>query len=176
MECGGKEVRADAVWVSMPFRVEGPVINALAFLPRLIAVLGRHYSSAARTPALSRIAQERGPCSTSERASKLTVRPRAHYVSSSQLRTFGRMRLCRRSANTGREQHRYWCGTLCNAYGGDDCKALLARLAVMPSRPMIANRCMRRRMGDHVVTEVRKSRLSLVYLPEASCAVPMPIG
>ena len=61
MECGGKEVRADAVWVSMPFRVEGPVINALAFLPRLIAVLGRHYSSAARTPALSRIAQERGP-------------------------------------------------------------------------------------------------------------------
>ena len=61
MECGGKEVRADAVWVSMPFRVEGPVINALAFLPRLIAVLGRHYLSAARTPALSRIAQERGP-------------------------------------------------------------------------------------------------------------------
>src|SRR6516162_11435792 len=47
MECGGKEVRADAVWVSMPFRVEGPVINALAFLPRLIAVLGRHYSHAA---------------------------------------------------------------------------------------------------------------------------------
>ena len=49
-----------------------------------------------------------------------------------------------------RSQHHCWCGALCNAYCGVgcDCKTLLATLVIMPSRPTIANRCMRRRMGD----------------------------
>jgi hypothetical protein len=70
-------------------------------------------------------------------------------IISFNIRVISALRSSLPSRRSLRYQHHCWCGALCNAYCGAacDCKTLLATLVIMPSRPTIANRCRRRRMG-----------------------------
>ena len=104
----------------------------------------------------------------------IACRPCARTSRSSvDSRRYGLLRAVRRDNNLGRAQasnHPDWCGVLCNVWRGDcsESTTLFTRFAVMLSRPMIANRCMRRRMRG---TLLASGTTKLIGGPEKSCDV-----